>query len=225
MCSSIVFDWPTGYIIYKQMHMYSGIVWYIPLGNIPFNTPNDHDWSLYFPNWPTKTTFQIYLNCNIKCYSGFFEKFFHNSLIIYGIIMKLPRMKFPTFSLLFPDLMAHIPCQFYTKLCEIFLLTENISKYWIREDMFFLTIWFCLWSNIPLFCFWIEIYFPHIRKHEIPYIFQTFWPISHPFLTLSANSLPFQCRTKFKSDSWLFQDFPYPWEPWRQEWSSPDFNG
>ncbi len=36
----------------------------------------------------------------------------------------LPRMKFPTVSLLFPDLMANIPYQFYMKLCEIFLLRQ-----------------------------------------------------------------------------------------------------
>ncbi len=40
-------------------------------------------------------------------------------------------------SLPFPDLMANIPYQFYMKLCEIFLLTEIISTYWIWEDMVF----------------------------------------------------------------------------------------
>ncbi len=62
------------------------------------------------------------------------------------------------------------------------------------------------------FCFWIELYFPHLRKQEnLPFIFLTFWPISQPFLTLSLS--PFQGIKKLKSDSWLFQDFPYQWEP------------
>ncbi len=46
----------------------------------------------------------------------------------------------------------------------------------------------CFFNNLvlsvvkyPLFCFWIELYFPHLRKHKIPYIFLTFWPISQPF--------------------------------------------
>ncbi len=116
-------------------------------------------------------------------------------------------------SLPFPDLMAYIPYQFYMKLCEIFLLTKNMSKYWIQEDILFNNLVQSV-VNYPPFCFWIELYFSHIRKHEIPYIFLTFWPISQPFLTLLANSLPFQGIKKIKSDSWLFQDFPSPWEPW-----------
>ncbi len=128
----------------------------------------------------------------------------------------LPRMKVPTFSLHFPDLMAHIPYQFYMKLCEIFLLTGNISKYWIQEDMFFLTIWFCLWSNIPLFVF------------ELSYIFHTFenmkfpkfsWLLTYfPTLPDFVSKFPtFQGLQKFKPDSWFFQDFPYQWEPWVRE--------
>ncbi len=93
----------------------------------------------------------------------------------------LPRMKFLTYSLLFPDLMANIPYQFCMELCEIFLLAENISKYWIQEDIFFfLTIWLCLWSNIPLFVF------------ELSYIFHIFE------------------NMKFPTFSWLFDPFPNP---------------
>ncbi len=40
-------------------------------------------------------------------------------------------------SLPFPDFMSHISYQFCMKLFEIFLLTENISKYWKWEDMVF----------------------------------------------------------------------------------------
>ncbi len=76
----------------------------------------------------------------------------------------------------------------------------------------FLTIWFCLWSNI-IFIILMNRFFQHLWKHEIPYLFLTFWHISQPFLTLSANSLPFQGLKKMKFDSLLFQDFPYQWEP------------
>ncbi len=76
----------------------------------------------------------------------------------------------------------------------------------------FLTIWFCPWLNI-VFIILTNWFFQHLWKHEIPYLFLTFWLISQPFLTLSANSIPFLGLKKLKSDSRLFQDFPYPWEP------------
>ncbi len=56
-----------------------------------------------------------------------------------------------------------------------------------------------------------HIYCFNELSFSTPLKFLTFWPISQPFLTLSANSLPFQCLKKMKSDSW---HFPYQWEPW-----------
>ncbi len=73
----------------------------------------------------------------------------------------------------------------------------------------FLTIWFCLWSNI-MFIVLMNWVFQHLWKHEIPYLFLTFWPISQPFLTLSANSLPFQGLKKKKSWFLTFSRFSLP---------------
>ncbi len=107
------------------------------------------------------------------------------TMVKYQSLPSVP-IPFPEWnSLPFPDLMAHIPYQFYMKLCEIFLLTENISKYWIREDIYFYNNLVLSVIKYPPFCFWIELYFPHLRKHEIPYNFLTFWSISQSFLTVS----------------------------------------
>ncbi len=105
------------------------------------------------------------------------------------------------------------PTNFTWNCVKSFYLWRIFQKYWIWEDMFFFNNLVLSVVKYPPFNFWIELYFPHLQKHEIPYIFLTFSPISQPFLTLSANSLPLQGLKKIKSDSWLFQDFPYPWEP------------
>ncbi len=81
------------------------------------------------------------------------------SLSTYEIIMKA----------VFPDpsqneipLMAHIPYQFYMQLCEIFLLTENISKYWIQEDIFELSYIFHTFENMKFPTFsWLFDPFPN----------------------------------------------------------------
>ncbi len=81
----------------------------------------------------------------------------------------------------------------------------------------FLTIWFCLRSNMkyPTFCFneLRYVFFTPLKTWNCLHLL-TFWPISQPFLPLSANSLPFQGLKILKTDSSLFQDFPYLWEPW-----------
>ncbi len=118
----------------------------------------------------------------------------------------LPRMKFPTVSLLFPDLMANIPYQFYMKLCEIFLLRQYFKILDTRGHGFLYQFGSVCGQISPPPFFLIELYFPHLWKHEIPNIFLTYLPILQPFRTLSANSLPFQGHKTFKSDSWLFQD-------------------
>ncbi len=105
------------------------------------------------------------------------------------------------------------PYQFCMKLFEIFFTYREYLKILDTRSYSFLTIWFCLWSNI-IFIVLMNWVCQHLWKHEIPYLFLTFWPISQHFVTLSANSLPFQGLKKMKSDSWLFQDFPYQWEPW-----------
>ncbi len=63
------------------------------------------------------------------------------------------------------------------------------------------------------FCFKELSYIFHTFENmKFPKLFFYFLTHSQPFLTLSANSLPFQGLKKFKTDSWLFQDFAYLWE-------------
>ncbi len=82
---------------------------------------------------------------------------------------------FPTFSWL-----DDIPYQFYMKLCEIFLLTENISKYCIQNHMFF-------FNNLV----------PSVVKYLL-FVFK----LSHIFHTFE--------NMKFPTFSWLFDPFPNP---------------
>ncbi len=122
----------------------------------------------------------------------------------------LPRMKFPTVLLLFPDLMADIPYQFYIKLCEIFLLREYFKIFDMIGHVIFNNF---VLSNVPLFVF------------ELSYIFHTFENMTCPKFSWLFDPLPnlswlcqpihylFEDLNKFNSDSWLFQDFPYLWEP------------
>ncbi len=69
--------------------------------------------------------------------------------------------------------MAHIPYQFYMILCEIFLLTENISKYWIQDDMVFLNNFFKALKNLNL----------------IPDFFKIFCTRGNRYLTISYPSI------------------------------------
>ncbi len=61
----------------------------------------------------------------------------HSIILLIQCSHTIPKMKFPIFALLFPNFMTHSPYQFCMKLCEIILLTENISKYWIQEAIVF----------------------------------------------------------------------------------------
>ncbi len=119
----------------------------------------------------------------------------------------IPKMKFPTFSWLYDPYSLPI---LHEIVWNLFTYREYF-KILNTRGYSFLTIWFYLWSNI-MFIVLMNCVFQHIWKHEIPYFFLTLWPISHPFPTLSANSLPFQGLKKMISDSWLFQYFPYQWE-------------
>ncbi len=78
---------------------------------------------------------------HIRCTDKNFQNFRTNirgtlsQSLIYRVLT--PKMKFHTFSLLFPDFITYIPYQFCMKLCEIILLAENISKYWIQDAIVF----------------------------------------------------------------------------------------
>ncbi len=76
----------------------------------------------------------------------------------------------------------------------------------------FLTIWFCLWSNI-IFIFLMNRVFQHFWKHEIPHLFRTFWPNYQPFPTLSANSLLFKALKKWNLIPDFFKIFPTSGNP------------
>ncbi len=90
----------------------------------------------------------------------------------------------------FPDLMTHIPYKFCMKLCKIFLLTENISKYWIWENMVFHQF-SSVCGQISHFLFqWIQLY-----------IFYTFENIKFSIFSWHFNPFP--------NPSWLCQPIPY----------------
>ncbi len=131
---------------------------------------------------------------------------------IYSVPTPFPEWN----SLLFPNFFLTwwptFPTNFTWNCVKSFYLQRIFQNIRYKETWFFNNLVVSVVKYSP-FCFWIELYFPHLQKREIPYIFLTFWPISQPFLTLSANSLHFQSHKKYKSDSWLFQGFPYPWEP------------
>ncbi len=125
-------------------------------------------------------------------------------------------------SLPFPDLMAHIPYQFYMKLCEIFLLTQNISKYWIQEDCFFKNNLVLSVVKCPPFLFLNWIIFSTPFEHmKFPTFSWLFDPFPNPSWLFQPIPLPFQGRKKLKSDSWLLQDFPYLWEPCHNDFFNP----
>ncbi len=115
---------------------------------------------------------------------------------------------------LFPDLIAHIPYYFYMKSFYLQRIFQNIGY---AETYFILTIWIFLWSYSSfLFLNWVifstpsktwnSLHFPDFLTH-IP----TLPDFVSQFPTFSGSS------KKKKSDSWLFQDFPYPWEPWMKQ--------
>ncbi len=93
----------------------------------------------------------------------------------------LPRMKFPTFSLLFAYFMAHIPYQFCMKLCEIIFTYREYIKILDTRGHGFLTIWFCLWSHITLFVLknWVIFSTPSKTWNSL-HCFFTFWHIPNP---------------------------------------------
>ncbi len=94
---------------------------------------------------------------------------------------------FPTFSWLYDPYSLPI---LHEIVWNLFIYREYFKILDTRGNSF-LTIWFCLWSNI-IFIVLMNWVFQRLWKHEISYLFLTFWPISQPFPTLSANSLPFQ---------------------------------
>ncbi len=101
-----------------------------------------------------------------------------------------------------PHLMANIPNQFYMKMCEIVSLRAYF-KILNTRGCFFLTIWFCLWSNVPLFVF------------EFSYIFHTFENMK--FLTF------FWLFDRFPNTSRLCQPIPYLFKALKKSNLIPDF--
>ncbi len=89
-------------------------------------------------------------------------------------------MKFLNVSLLFLTWWPTFRTNSTSNCVQSFTYREYFKILDTRGLFFFLTIWFCLWSNIPLFLF------------ELSYIFHTFENL------------------KFPTFSWLFYPFPNP---------------
>ncbi len=110
-----------------------------------------------------------YIKKNIQISDLWREQKSNNSLVMLITVFPHPSQneilyRFPTF----PDLMAHIPYQFYMKLCEIFLLTEKILKILdMRGHVFFYILDLSV-IKYPLFVF------------ELSYIFHTFENMKFP---------------------------------------------
>ncbi len=117
----------------------------------------------------------------------FFFFFLHFSAN-YGVPTPLPRMKFLPFPYFFMTWWPTFPTNFTWNCVKSFYLQRIFQNIGYKRTCF-LTIWFCLWSNIPLFVF------------ELSYIFHTFENMKFP-----TFSWPFD---PFPKPSWLCQPIPY----------------
>ncbi len=151
------------------------------------------------PCWHTHTD-EIIRRCEDTC-----DWLYH---LVHQCSHTLPRMKFPTISWL--DGPHSLPI-LYEIVWNIFTYREYFKILDTRVHGLFNNLALCV-VKYPPFCFWIGLYFPHLRKHEIPYISWLFDPFPNP--SWLCQPIPYLFKALKKSDSWLFQDFPYLWEPW-----------
>ncbi len=116
----------------------------------------------------------------------------------------LPRIKFPTFSWLYGPHSLLILYEIVLKSFYLQRTFQNIGyeRTWFSNNLVLSVV------TYHTFCFWIELYCLHLWKDEIHYIFLTFLPISQPFLTLSANSQPFQGFNNINLISDFFKSVP-----------------
>ncbi len=84
-----------------------------------------------------------------------------------------------------------------------FTYGEYFKNIWYERTCFFLTIWFCLWSNIPLLIFELSYIFHIFRNMKFP----TFSWLFHPF----------------PNPSWLCQPIPYLFKALKKLNLIPDF--
>ncbi len=75
----------------------------------------------------------------------------------------------------------------------------------------FLTIWFCLWSNIPHFVFELSYIFYTFENMKFPTFSWLFDPFHNPPWLCQTILYLFKTVIFLKSDSLIFQDFPYLW--------------
>ncbi len=93
-------------------------------------------------------------------------------------------MKFPTFSLLFSEMMTHMPYHFaWNCVKSVYFIQRTFQNIGSKR------LWFS--NNLVLFVIKYHLLFL-IMNWVMVYIFHSFfwttWPIFQPFLTLSANS-------------------------------------
>ncbi len=123
-----------------------------------------------------------------------------------------PEWKSLSFPYIFLLWWPIFPTNFAWNCLKYFFTYREYFKILDTKSYGFLTILVLSVVKYPTFCFnKLSYIFSKPLKKKNSLHFLTFWPIPQPFPTLSANSLAFQGLKK--SDSWLFQDFAYTWEP------------
>ncbi len=103
----------------------------------------------------------------------------------------LPRMKFPTFSLLFPDLMAHI---LHEIVWNLFTYRGYVNILDTRELIFLNNLVLSV-VKYPPFCFRIELYFPHLKTCNSLYF---------------PDSVRTLSKTRDKLDNLMLLNGPHP---------------
>ncbi len=114
---------------------------------------------------------------------------------------------------LFLILWPTFPTNFTWNCVKSFYLQRIFQNIGYERTCFFFNNLVLSVVKYPFFFFELSYIFHNFENMKFPTFPDFFYPFPNSWLCWPIPYL-FNALKSFKCDSWLFQDVPYPWEPW-----------